>query len=253
MKQLIIGVLLLVAGTISSMASDFTITPAFQQHPSFYDAGNQTIFFDYQFKIHNNMRYPLYLTNKKVVYSSADLKATFNPAGSTCSFVIKKFNETTPVLPNKDCIIAYTYTIKKSVFLNGKTKSFIGTLSVSDQLGLTVNYTATIKLSASSRIASKHVLLVGLDGTRGDAFKKAVKAISTDDTKYHFINEMIKGGKQDYLIYAGGNSDRPETKQTTFSGPGWATILTGVWANKHGINSNADIKNNYQKDIPTVF
>ena len=64
MKQVIVGVLLLV-GSISSMASDFTITPAFQQHRTFYDAGNQRISFDYQFKIHNNMRYPLYLTNTK--------------------------------------------------------------------------------------------------------------------------------------------------------------------------------------------
>ena len=252
MKQLIVGVLLLV-GTISSMASDFTITPAFQQNLSFYDAGNQTIFFDYQFKIHNNMRYPLYLNNKKLVYTSGDLKATFNPVGSTCSFFMEKLIKTTPVLPNKDCIIAYTYTLKKSVFLNGKVKSFISTLRVLDQLGLTVNYTATIKLKAFSRDTHKHVLLVGLDGTRGDAFKIAVKKISTDDKNYHFINEMIKGGKQDYLIYAGGNSDRPETKQTTMSGPGWATILTGVWADKHGINSNTDIEKNYHKDIPTVF
>ena len=253
MKQLIVGVLLLVASTISSMASDFTITPAFQQHLSFYDAGNQTISVDYQFKIHNNMRDPLYLNNKKVVYTSGGFKATLNPAGTTCSFYMEKFNKTTPVLPNKDCIIAYTYTIKKSVFLNGKVKSFISTLSVLGQLGLTVNYTATIKPNAFSTSINKHVLLVGLDGTRADAFKIAVKTISTDDTSYHFINEMIKGGKQDYLIYAGGNSDRPETKQTTMSGPGWVTILTGVWANKHGINSNADIENNYRKDIPTVF
>ena len=96
MKQLIVGVLLLV-GTISSMASDFTITPAFQQNLSFYDAGNQTIFFDYQFKIHNNMRYPLYLNNKKLVYTSGDLKATFNPVGSTCSFFMEKLIKTTPV------------------------------------------------------------------------------------------------------------------------------------------------------------
>ena len=137
--------------------------------------------------------------------------------------------------------------------MNGKVKSFISTLRVLDQLGLTVNYTATIKLNAYSIPTNKHVLLVGLDGTREDAFKIAVKKISTDDTNYHFINEMIKGGKQDYFIYAGGNSDRPETKQETSNAPGWATILTGVWANKHGINSNTDIGKKYHKDIPTVF
>ncbi len=260
MKQLIIGVLLLV-GTISSMASDFTITPAFQQHLTFYNAGNQTLSVNYQFKIHNNMRDPLYLNNQKVVYTSGGFKATLNPAGTTCSFYMEKFNETTPVLPNEDCIIAYTYTIKKSVFLNGKAKSFISTLSVLGQLGLTVNYTATIKLKAFSS-TNKHVLLVGLGGTLVDAFKIAVKKISTDDKKYHFINEMIKGGKQDYFIYAGGNSDRPETKQETSNAPGWATILTGVWANKHGINDNApsdtkDLQEYYEKirkkDIPTVF
>ncbi len=239
--------------TIKLNAYNFTVTPAFQQQLSFYDVGNQTISFNYQFKIHNNMRYPLYLANQKVVYTSDGFKATLNPAGTTCSFFLEKLKKTAPVLPNKDCIIAYTYTLKKSVYFNGKAKSFISTLSVLDELGLTVNYTATIKLKAFSRDTHKHVLLVGLGGTLGDAFKIAVKTISTDDKNYHFINEMIKGGKQDYLIYAGGNSDRPETKQTTLSGPGWATILTGVWADKHGINSNTDIEKNYLKDIPTVF
>ena len=129
-----------------------------------------------------------------------------------------------------------------------------------DQLGLTVNYTATIKLKAYSRDTHKHVLLVGLGGTLVEAFKMAVKTISDDDKNYHFINEMIKGGKQDYLIYAGGNSDRPETKQDTSNAPGWATILTGVWANKHGIKSTPSRKTHedsyekkYHKDIPTVF
>jgi hypothetical protein len=38
--------------------------------------------------------------------------------------------------------------------------------------------------------------------------------------------------------YCGGGRNHP-TSQETMSGPGWATLLTGVWANKHGIGSNS--------------
>ncbi|MEN5303090.1 alkaline phosphatase family protein [Pseudomonas sp. TWI628] len=39
--------------------------------------------------------------------------------------------------------------------------------------------------------------------------------------------------------YAGGISGRA-SEQSTISGPGWMTLLTGVWANKHGVISNAE-------------
>ena len=39
--------------------------------------------------------------------------------------------------------------------------------------------------------------------------------------------------------YAGGVTGRA-SEQATDSGPGWITLLTGVWANKHGVTSNAE-------------
>ena len=39
-------------------------------------------------------------------------------------------------------------------------------------------------------------------------------------------------------VYAGGEKDQP-TMQPTVSGPGWATLLTGVWQNKHGVVNNS--------------
>lgn len=39
--------------------------------------------------------------------------------------------------------------------------------------------------------------------------------------------------------YAGGINGTA-SEQPTLSGPGWVTLLTGVWSNKHGVDSNAD-------------
>jgi predicted AlkP superfamily pyrophosphatase or phosphodiesterase len=73
----------------------------------------------------------------------------------------------------------------------------------------------------------KKVLFLGYDGVRADAMNKAptpaIEAITTD------------GGL--YLAYTGGVKNTDE-EQMTYSGPGWATLLTGVWADKHEFVSN---------------
>lgn len=75
---------------------------------------------------------------------------------------------------------------------------------------------------------SRHVLLIGIDGVRVDV----LRAAETPN-----IDSLAAGGSVFWNAYAGGDLGR-DTQQTTRSGPGWSSILTGVWANKHGVVSN---------------
>jgi len=75
--------------------------------------------------------------------------------------------------------------------------------------------------------SQKRVLIIGMDGTRPDALAKA------------------KTPTFDRLIREGAFTDQADIlgtryqKNDTISGPGWSSILTGVWADKHGVHDNS--------------
>ena len=78
-------------------------------------------------------------------------------------------------------------------------------------------------LSACQKDAGKRVLLIGIDGLQYEQ----MQTIPTPNLdRLNFTK-----------AYAGGITGT-ETEQPTSSGPGWATLLTGVWANKHKVWSN---------------
>jgi len=71
----------------------------------------------------------------------------------------------------------------------------------------------------------KHVLIIGIDGLRGDAlFCNGCAATPS-------LLALAQGGAYHRNVLAGGSQD-------TFSGPGWATLFTGYWAAEHGMPSN---------------
>lgn len=75
-------------------------------------------------------------------------------------------------------------------------------------------------------VMSKKVLALGLDGCRPDALKIA-------DTPN--LDELIKSGAYaENTLILGPRYQ----KNDTVSGPGWTSILTGVWADKHGVQDN---------------
>jgi len=76
---------------------------------------------------------------------------------------------------------------------------------------------------------NKHVIIIGIDGMRSDAFRIATKPN---------IDNLIATGAVTYDAYAGGELSTP-TQQATSSGPGWSSILTGVWIDKHGVSNNS--------------
>lgn len=73
---------------------------------------------------------------------------------------------------------------------------------------------------------NKKLLLIGIDGCRSDA----LIAASTPNL--------------DSLINTGTYSMDARTVHPTVSGPGWSSMLTGVWYTKHGILNNTFIPTN---------
>ncbi|MGO1070992.1 alkaline phosphatase family protein [Lysobacter sp. CA199] len=71
----------------------------------------------------------------------------------------------------------------------------------------------------------RHVLLIGLDGLRGDAL------ICEGCAKPPTISALIADGAFHGNVLAGGG-------QATVSGPGWGSVFTGYWADQHGVTGN---------------
>ncbi|MGB5811607.1 MAG: alkaline phosphatase family protein [Polyangiales bacterium] len=76
--------------------------------------------------------------------------------------------------------------------------------------------------------STPRALVVGIDGVRPDALDTAstpgMDALASDGTIYRDA-------------FAGGQPGT-RTEQRTLSGPGWSSILTGVWVDKHGVQFN---------------
>ena len=97
-----------------------------------------------------------------------------------------------------------------------------------------------LSVSAQAAEPVKKVLFIGIDGTRFDAMEKAatpnLDALMMDGI--YSANCLILGTRYQ--------------KNDTVSGPGWSSILTGVWADKHGVHNNTFAGMNY-KEYPHFF
>ncbi|MBW2162473.1 MAG: alkaline phosphatase family protein [Deltaproteobacteria bacterium] len=80
----------------------------------------------------------------------------------------------------------------------------------------------------SNTSKTKHALVIGIDGLRVDALQQ----VSTPH-----LDALIADGTVTYDAFAGGVLGAP-TEQGTWSGPGWSSVLTGVWIDKHGVEFN---------------
>jgi hypothetical protein len=71
----------------------------------------------------------------------------------------------------------------------------------------------------------RHVLVIGIDGLRGDALFCAGCATTPA------LSQLAAVGAFHGNVLAGGS-------QSTYSGPGWGTLFTGYWADQHGVTGN---------------
>jgi predicted AlkP superfamily pyrophosphatase or phosphodiesterase len=83
--------------------------------------------------------------------------------------------------------------------------------------------------------ATKRVLILGIDGCRTDALQAA-------DTPH--LDQLVREGAIAQNTSVLGSRI---TGADTVSGPGWSAILTGVWADKHGVRDNKFTGANYEK------
>ncbi len=85
----------------------------------------------------------------------------------------------------------------------------------------------------------KHVLIIGIDGCRSDAFQAA---------KASNLQSLARNGTACYRAFAGGKPGT-RTQQATISGASWSSIVTGVWVDKHQIPDNKFTHPNLKKVI----
>ncbi len=95
-----------------------------------------------------------------------------------------------------------------------------------------INEHFTSELPAGKLI--KKAIVIGYDGCRADA----LSLCNEEGAIYKLITE---GGKA-YIAYCGGVNYPVFNKQDTSTAPGWASILTGQWADVHGITGNSITK-----------
>jgi hypothetical protein len=120
-------------------------------------------------------------------------------------------------------------------------------------LGLVIigvrSWTQAEPLPSDKPPKSRKAMIIGLDGLRSDALKLAVET-----GRAPFIAELIASGSVTWHAMSGGwtPSAGDPTIQATYSGPGWSSVLTGVWRDKHGVNSN-DFKGQRFDLYPALF
>ncbi len=78
----------------------------------------------------------------------------------------------------------------------------------------------------------KKCIVIGFDGTRADMMTQY------SEHEKSAIGEIMAANGHAKLMYCGGVQWPAENTQKTSTAPGWCSILTGCWADSHGIYTN---------------
>lgn len=92
----------------------------------------------------------------------------------------------------------------------------------------------------------KKAIIIGFDGCRADVLNLAKDENSV-------INALLSDGASINLTYCGGVNYPEENTQDTSTAPGWCSILTGQWADVHGITGNDITKSLDTKTLMTTL
>ncbi len=92
----------------------------------------------------------------------------------------------------------------------------------------------------------KKAIIIGFDGCRADVLKEMRDEKSA-------ISSMLHDGASINLAYCGGVNYPTTNTQDTSTAPGWCSILTGVWADKHGVTANGITKSLEYKTLLTTL
>lgn len=92
----------------------------------------------------------------------------------------------------------------------------------------------------------KKAIIIGYDGCRADVLKEMQYEKSA-------IASVLNDGGSIILSYCGGVNYPAKNTQDTSTAPGWCSILTGVWADAHGITENGIQKSLEYKTLLTTL
>lgn len=92
----------------------------------------------------------------------------------------------------------------------------------------------------------KKAIIIGYDGCRADVLTEVQQENSA-------IGCLLENGASKNLTYCGGVNYPEINTQDTSTAPGWCSILTGVWADKHGITKNDITKSMDNKILMTTL
>ena len=93
----------------------------------------------------------------------------------------------------------------------------------------------------------KKVLVLGYDGCRADSMHLL------DQSKKSSVKTLLSDGGKAYIAYCGGVNFPAVNTQHTSTAPGWCSMLTGQWADVHGITENGQPKSNEHLTCLTTF
>lgn len=93
----------------------------------------------------------------------------------------------------------------------------------------------------------KKILVIGYDGCRTDALTML------DNNASGGISYLLSTGADAQIAYCGGVNYPAINTQATSTAPGWCSILTGQWADVHGITDNGIEKSNDHLTVLTTL
>lgn len=91
----------------------------------------------------------------------------------------------------------------------------------------------------------KKAVVIGYDGCRAD--------ILAEKQEEGAVSYLLGKGASNNLLYCGGVNYPAKNTQDTSTAPGWCSILTGVWADEHGITGNGITKEIEPKTLLTLL
>lgn len=92
----------------------------------------------------------------------------------------------------------------------------------------------------------KKAIIIGYDGCRADVLTQVQENNSA-------IGYLLENGGSNNLTYCGGVNYPEVNTQDTSTAPGWCSILTGQWADVHGVTGNDIPKSMDAKTLMTTL
>ena len=93
----------------------------------------------------------------------------------------------------------------------------------------------------------KKAIVIGYDGCRADTLKLM------ESKEESGILTLLEDGGNAVISYCGGKNYPKFNTQATSTAPGWCSMLTGVWADEHGIKNNSIPKSNDHLTLLTTL